>query len=210
MEECSGSSKSHFVLLISFVVLLAWSAYRPKERFTWALEVAPAVVGVAVAAATYKRFRLTDISYVCIALHAAILIVGGHYTYAEVPLGDWVRDGLGLARNHYDRLGHVAQGFFPAILVREILLRTSPLVPGKWLAFIVTCICLAISASYELIEWWVSLASGSKGDAFLGTQGDIWDTQWDMFLALCGAITAQVVLGKWQEKQIRAIKELGD
>lgn len=203
------SARLHLILSIGLVSLLAWSAYRPKERFTWALEVAPAVVGVAVAVATYKRFRLTDMAYTCIALHAAILIVGGHYTYAEVPIGDWVRDALGLARNHYDRLGHVAQGFFPAILAREILLRTSPLAPGKWLAFIVTCICLAISAFYELIEWWVSLATGSKGDAFLGTQGDIWDTQWDMFLALCGAIVAQAVLGRWHDGQVRRVRDLG-
>src|SRR6185436_14562110 len=145
-------------------------------------------------AATYKRFRFTDLLYVLIWIHAIILLVGGHYTYAEVPLFDWIRDTFGLSRNHYDRVGHFAQGFVPAIVAREVLLRKSPLKRGKLLTFIVVSICLAISASYELIEFGVSMATGSAGDAFLGTQGDIWDTQKDMLMALIGASTALLTL----------------
>ena len=140
--------------------------------------------------------------YTLLAVHALILILGGHYTYAQVPLGFWVQDWLGFARNHYDRLGHFAQGFVPAILVREILLRTSPLRRGRWLFFLVTATCLAISACYELIEWWAALAGGEAADAFLGTQGDVWDTQWDMFLALLGALTAQLLLGRAHDRAL--------
>jgi putative membrane protein len=143
---------------------------------------------------TYRRFPLTPLLYTLLAIHALILMVGGHYTYALVPLGFWVQDLLGFARNHYDRLGHFAQGFIPAILVREVLLRTSPLRPGRWLFFLVTAVCLAFSACYEFIEWWTALAGGDSAEAFLGTQGDVWDTQWDMFCALIGAMTAQILL----------------
>jgi len=140
--------------------------------------------------ATYRRFPLTPLAYRLIFVHAGILMLGGHYTYAEVPPGFWVRDLLGLSRNHYDRLGHFAQGFVPAIVAREILLRKTPLRPGGWLFFLVTCICLAISAFYEFVEWWTALLSGEAAMAFLGTQGDVWDTQWDMFLCLLGALAA--------------------
>jgi len=134
--------------------------------------------------------------------HAAILMVGGHYTYAEMPLFNWLRDVFELSRNHYDRLGHLAQGFIPAIVAREILLRRSPLRPGKWLFFVVTCVCLAISACYELIEWWVAESSGDQAVAFLATQGDVWDTQWDMFLALLGALSSQLLLRRWHDRQL--------
>lgn len=157
--------------------------------------------------ATWKRFEFTRLAYLAMWLHAVILMVGGHYTYAEVPLGNWVREWLGLARNHYDRLGHVAQGFFPAIVVRELLIRTSPLQPGKWLFVLTTCVCLAISAFYELIEWWVAAATGTAAEAFLGTQGDVWDTQWDMFLALCGAISAQLVLGRSHDRELDRMRQ---
>ncbi|MCC7508134.1 MAG: DUF2238 domain-containing protein [Planctomycetes bacterium] len=153
---------------------------------------------------TRRRFPLTPLLYVLIFLHGLILMLGGAYTYAEVPPGFWVRDALGLERNHYDRLGHFAQGFVPAILAREILLRTSPLKPGTWLFVLVTSVCLAFSAFYELIEWWSAVALGQGADAFLGTQGDQWDTQWDMFLALIGAVSAQIALGRVHTRQVLA------
>jgi putative membrane protein len=152
--------------------------------------------------ATIRRFPLTDLLYLLIWLHAVILLVGGHYTYAEVPVFNWLRDSFELQRNYYDRVGHFAQGFVPAMIAREILLRTSPLQPGKWLFFIVTCICLAISAGYEFVEWWVAVGTGSAAEAFLGTQGDVWDTQWDMFLAFCGAVVAQLTLSRLHGRQL--------
>jgi putative membrane protein len=189
-------------LLACMGVVFVWSAIRPHDYFTWFLEVFPVLVGLPLLMATYAKFPLTRLVYALILLHAIILLVGGHYTYAEMPLFSWLRDYYGLDRNYYDRLGHVAQGFVPAIIAREILLRTSPLKAGKWLFFIVVCICLAISAFYEFIEWWVALASGSDAVAFLATQGDVWDTQWDMFLALLGAISAQVFLAKIHDRQM--------
>jgi putative membrane protein len=166
------------------------------------LEVAPVLIIAPVLIATARAFPLTPLAYRLIAVHALILILGGHYTYAEVPLGFWVRDAFDLARNHYDRLGHFAQGFVPAIVAREILLRRSPLVAGKWLAFIVCAICLAVSACYEFIEWWSALLGGDSAESFLGTQGDVWDTQWDMFTALIGSIVAQLVLTRVHDRQL--------
>lgn len=192
------------VLLAGLVLVFLWSANGPADRFIWILEVLPGVIGVIILAATIRRFPLTHMLYLLIWLHAAILFVGGHYTYAEVPLFNWLRDTFEMQRNYYDRVGHFAQGFVPAMIAREILLRTSPLQPGKWLFFIVTCICLAISAGYEFIEWWVAVGTGEAADAFLGTQGDVWDTQWDMFLALCGAIIAQLTLSGLHDRQLRA------
>ena len=151
---------------------------------------------------TYKRFPLTPLAYRLIFLHACILMLGGHYTYAEVPLGYWMKDAFGFTRNHYDRIGHFAQGFVPAIIAREILIRRSPLRPGKWLFFIVLCVCLAISACYEFIEWWSAVIGGSAADAFLGTQGDPFDTQADMLMALIGAFSAQLVLARVHDRQI--------
>jgi putative membrane protein len=182
------------VLLGVGLALLAWSGLRPHDYFTWLLETAPIFIGVPILIATRRRFPLTPLAYRLILVHATILMLGGHYTYAEVPLGNWVKDALGLARNHYDRLGHFAQGFVPAILAREILLRKTPLRPGRWLFFLVTCVCLAISAGYEFVEWWTAVATGEAATAFLGTQGDPWDTQWDMLLALIGALAAQLTL----------------
>jgi len=194
------------LLLVSLTAILVWSGIGPREIGTWWLEVAPVLIGIPILVATYRRFPLTPLAYVLVWLHAIILMIGGHYTYAEVPLFNWVRDTFGLARNHYDRIGHFAQGFVPVILAREILLRTSPLRPGKWLFFLVCCVALAISAFYELIEWWAALlTSPETGTAFLGTQGDVWDTQWDMFLALVGAVAAQLCLGKLQQKQIERL-----
>lgn len=189
----------HKALLTSSFILLIWSGAYPRDQFTWFLEVLPAIIGAIVLIATYTRFKLTNLAYILIWIHAAILMIGGHYTYAEMPLFNWLRDTFDLSRNYYDRIGHFAQGFIPAIIAREILLRNTPLQPGKWLSFIVVCICLAISASYELIEFGVAKATGEAAEAFLGTQGDVWDTQWDMLFALTGAITALVSLGKYHD-----------
>jgi putative membrane protein len=194
------------VLLAATAAALAVSAIRPHDYFTWLLEVAPIFIGAAILIPTYRRFPLTPLAYRLLFVHALILMVGGHYTYAEVPLGFWVRDALGLARNHYDRLGHFAQGFVPAILAREVLLRRSPLRPGKWLFFLVCCVCLAVSACYEFVEWWTAVTTGDSATAFLGTQGDPWDTQWDMFLALVGATTAQLTLARVHDRQLDRLR----
>ena len=196
------------ILLALVGAALALSAIGPRDSFTWLLEVAPVLIGVPILVATRSRFPLTPLLYRLLALHALILIVGGHYTYAEVPAGFWVRDALGLGRNHYDRLGHFAQGFVPAILAREILLRRSPLRPGRWLFFLVVCVCLAFSAFYELIEWWTAVGTGEAATAFLGTQGDIWDTQWDMFLALIGALIALIALGRVHDRQLARLDQV--
>src|ERR1051325_5573840 len=189
-------------LLALFSIVFVWSAVHPHDYFTWFLEVFPAIIGLAVLIATARRFPLTPLLCTLLFLHATILCAGGHYTYAEVPLGNWVRDALHLARNHYDRLGHFAQGFVPAMVAREILVRRNVVRGRGWLYCIIVSICLAISAAYELLEWRVSLATGSKGDAFLGTQGDIWDTQEDMATALIGAIMAPLLLGAWHDRQM--------
>ncbi|MDD2832664.1 MAG: DUF2238 domain-containing protein [Methylotenera sp.] len=198
----SPNRQFFFVLLGVLAVVFVWSAIRPHDYFTWFLEVFPVLIVLPLLVTTYKKFPLTRLVYGLILLHAIILLVGGHYTYAEMPLFSWLRDYYGLDRNYYDRLGHVAQGFIPAIVAREILLRKSPLRQGKWLFFIVGSICLAASACYEFLEWWVALASGSDAVAFLATQGDVWDTQWDMFLALLGAISAQLLLAKVHDRQM--------
>jgi putative membrane protein len=193
-----------FLLGVDLVALLV-SGIGPKDRLTWWLEVAPFLIALPVLLATYRRFRFTDLVYVLIAIHACVLFLGGHYTYAEVPLGYWMKDAFGFARNHYDRIGHFAQGFVPAILAREILVRRSPLRPGKWLFFLVTCVCLAISACYEFVEWWTALATGEAATAFLGTQGDPWDTQWDMFFALIGAVAGQITLGREHDRELASL-----
>lgn len=190
------------ILLAVGLVSLILSGIHPRDRFTWFLEVAPVLLGIPLLVGTYARFRLTPLLYRLLFLHALILMVGGHYTYAEVPLGFWMKTAFGFTRNHYDRIGHFAQGFVPAILAREILLRRSPLVAGKWLFTLVACVVLAVSACYELIEWWTAVLTDGAASAFLGTQGDPWDTQWDMFLALLGAIVAQLTLGRVQDRQL--------
>ena len=197
----------HVALLCIFIAVFIWSLINPMDLFTWFLEVLPAVIGLIVIIITYKRFRLTNIVYVLILIHSIILIIGGHYTYAEMPAFNWLRDTFDLSRNYYDRLGHFAQGFIPAIIIREILLRTSSLRRGKLLNFLVICTCLAISASYELIEWGVAEATGSAADAFLGTQGDIWDTQWDMFMALIGSISSLLLLSRDHDRVLGTIKK---
>lgn len=193
------------VLLCVGLALLTLSGLYPYDRVTWLLEVSPILIAVPLLVITYPRFRLTPLLYRLLFIHALILMLGGHYTYARTPLGFWIKDVFGLARNHYDRIGHIAQGFIPAILAREILLRRSPLVDGKWLFFLVTCVCLAVSGIYELIEWWAALLAGEAATAFLGTQGDPWDTQWDMFLALLGAVTAQLTLKRLHDRHLRRL-----
>jgi putative membrane protein len=200
------SRREALILLAVGLALLVVSGVHPKDRFTWILEVAPIFVAVPVLVATRRRFPLTPLAYRLIFLHALILMTGGHYTYAEVPLGFWARDLLGLARNHYDRLGHFAQGFVPAILAREVLRRRLGLAPGGWLFFLVACVCLSISAAYELIEWLAAVTTGAAAMAFLGTQGDVWDTQWDMFIALAGAIAAQLALSRSHDRQLARLE----
>jgi len=184
------------------------SGLRPYDRVTWVLEVFPIFIGVPILLATRRRFPLTPLLYVLIFVHALILMLGGHYTYARVPLGFWMQDLFDLGRNHYDRIGHFAQGFVPAILAREVLLRRTPLRRGGWLFFLVTSVCLAFSACYEFFEWWSAVLGGSAADAFLGTQGDVWDTQWDMFFALIGAIAAQLLLARLHDRQLARLAEL--
>ena len=180
----------------------ALSRVGARDPSTWLMEVAPTLIALPLLGLTWRRFRFTSLVYVALAVHAAILATGGHWTYAEVPLGFWARDALGLSRNHFDRLGHLAQGFVPALVARELVLRTSPLRSGKWLVTLVTLSVLGISACYEFVEWWAALLLGQGADAFLGTQGDPWDTQWDMFMALCGALLAQATLGRWHDQLI--------
>ncbi|HYA37341.1 MAG TPA: DUF2238 domain-containing protein [Candidatus Methylomirabilis sp.] len=205
MRAADYDRNVHLGLLTSLALIFLWSAVRPYDRLTWYLEVFPAIVGVFLLVVTYARFRFSRLAYVMVWLHAIVLLVGGHYTYAEVPLFNWLRETFELGRNHYDRLGHLAQGFFPAVVIREILLRLAPLKPGKWLFFLVTCVGLAISAFYELIEWWVALSSGDDAISFLATQGDPWDTQWDMLLALTGVIVSQLLLGHLHDASMKRV-----
>ena len=187
------------------LAVLAWSGIGPRDRFTWWLEVAPVLIALPVVLATHRRFPLTRLAVGLLTVHAAILCVGGHWTYAEVPLGFWMQDRFGFARNHYDRIGHVAQGFVPAIVTREVLVRTSPLRGSRWLPFLVVCVCLAASAFYELVEWWTAVFTAGGATAFLGTQGDPWDTQWDMCLALVGATTALVLLSRTHDRDLASL-----
>lgn len=199
------SRRAPLVLLVLALLALVASGIAPKDRFTWFLEVAPVLFGAPILLATARRFPLTPLVYRLLFLHALVLMVGGHYTYAEVPLGEWAKAAFGFSRNHYDRLGHLMQGFVPAVLAREVLLRNTPLRPGGWLFTLVTSVCLAFSALYELVEWAMALATGEAATAFLGTQGDVWDTQWDMFFALCGALLAQALLARVHDRQLARV-----
>ncbi|WP_456380235.1 DUF2238 domain-containing protein [Thiolapillus sp.] len=187
-----------------YTLVLLWSAIAPKDRFIWFLEVSPALIGLVVLAATYRPFPLTRLTYWLILVHCVILMVGGHYTYAEVPLFDWIRDTFGQSRNNYDKIGHLAQGFIPAAIARELLLRLEVIRGKAWLNFLVICFVLALSAFYEMIEWWVAVASGDEAVEFLATQGYVWDTQSDMFMALIGGIAALVFIARWQDRQLAA------
>ena len=189
-------------LFLIFIGFLIWSAINPKEYFTWFLEVLPAIIGVLVLIVTYQKFQFTNLVYTLILIHCIILIIGGHYTYAEVPFFDWLKDIFNFSRNNYDKVGHFAQGFVPAMITRELLIRKKVLNKKSWLNFIIVSICLAISAAYEFIEWFISVQTGDAGDSFLGTQGYIWDTQSDMLFATIGAVIAVISLSKIHDKQL--------
>ena len=201
--------KEKYLLFLStlFFVVLIWSAIKPKDYFTWILEVAPGIVGFIVLFITYKRFRFTDFIYTMILIHCCILFVGGHYTYAEVPLFHWVKEWVHGVRNNYDKVGHFAQGFIPALIVREMLLRLKIVSSRAWTGYLVISIALAISALYELIEWWTALLTGESAEAFLGTQGYVWDTQSDMFWAFAGSLTAVVLFSKYHDRRIKETEE---
>jgi len=203
------------VLMAVVLLSLAVSAWHPKDPMTWFLETVWVMAGVPLAVVLRKRFPLSDLLCCLLAVHALVLIVGGHYTYAEVPAGDWVRDLLGLERNPYDRLGHLMQGFVPAILVRELLVRTSPLRGSRWLAPLTVCSCLAFSAVFEMLEWAAAVTGGQAADAFLATQGDVWDTQWDMFCALIGATVSLLLLSRVHDRRmarlgVTSVSDLGE
>jgi putative membrane protein len=191
--------------LILFFSTLIWSGIEPKDYPTWLLETAPALIAVILIMATRRRFPLTSLAYVLILIHSIILMIGGHYTYAEVPLFDWLKETLNQERNNFDKLGHFAQGFVPAIVAREVLVRNKVVNGNSWLNFLIVCVCLAISAFYELIEWLVALFSEEAADAFLGTQGYVWDTQTDMAMALAGAVLALLTLSGWHDRQLQAL-----
>jgi putative membrane protein len=211
MTEPSGTiDRREATLLLGIgAIVLVWSGVGPFDRTTWWLEIFPILLVVPLLVVTASRFPLTPLLYRLILVHALILMVGGHWSYARVPAGFWVQELLGWERNPYDRLGHLAQGFIPAIAARELFRRRIPLPAGRWLAFLVVATCLALSACYELVEWWAALALGQGADEFLGTQGDPWDTQWDMFLALCGAVLAQLTLSRLHERQLRSVTRSG-
>ncbi|HXA08973.1 MAG TPA: DUF2238 domain-containing protein [Chthoniobacterales bacterium] len=198
-------SPLHLVLLGAIGLVFAWSGWHPYDRLTWWLEVAPGILGLVLLIATYSRFRFTTLVYTLIALHMMLLGVGGHYTYARVPLFTWIEPIFGWQRNHFDRLGHFAQGFVPALIARELFIRLRVVSSSGWRFAIVVLICMGISALYELLEWVTALTAGSASTAFLGTQGDVWDTQEDMFMALIGAICALVLMSRWQNKQMRKL-----
>jgi putative membrane protein len=204
-EVSKNTDGMRYTWIAIFLAVLAWSALNPHDYPTWFLEVMPALIGAAILWYTRDTFPLTRLAYVLILAHCIILMVGGHYTYAEVPLFDWIRDEFGQSRNNYDKLGHFVQGFVPAIIAREIVIRKKVFNRPAWRDFFIVCFCLGFSAFYELIEWWVALLSAEAADSFLGTQGYIWDTQSDMFFALCGAVLALGLLGKPHDRQLRQI-----
>jgi putative membrane protein len=200
-------NKTTIVWSFVFLAVLLWSGWQPHDYPTWWLEVLPALAAAVILALSRNRFPLTSLLYVLVLIHAVILMVGGHYTYAEVPIGDWWRELTGGSRNNYDKLGHLAQGFIPAIAAREILIRLKVVSGKSWLAFLVLCICLAISAFYELVEWWVALLSSEAAESFLGTQGYVWDTQSDMFMALIGASLALFTLSRLHDRQLAELQK---
>ena len=200
-----GDLTIKYLWIAIFTGMLAWSGINPKDQFTWILEVAPAIAGFLVLAVTYRSFKLTTLVYSLILVHCIILMIGGHYTYAEVPWFDYIRDITGSSRNNYDKVGHFAQGFVPALIAREIIIRKGVINGAAWQAFFIVSFCLALSAFYELVEWWVALAAGGNAEAFLGTQGYVWDTQSDMAVALLGAILALLTLSRVHDRQLARI-----
>jgi putative membrane protein len=205
-ETLDGARRALAAVTVIWLAALVASGIAPRDRLTWWMEVAPVLIALPLLLATFRAFPFTTLAYALICIHGLILILGGAYTYAHVPAGFWVQEWLGFARNPYDRLGHFAQGFVPAIVAREILVRRFALVPGKFLSFVTLCVCLAISAFYEMIEWWAALALGQDADEFLGTQGDQWDTQWDMFLALVGAAVSLSLFSRGHDSQLASMR----
>lgn len=197
------------VLTMAVALVLVWSGIRPRDYYTWVLEVLPVLVAAPLLAWLYPRFRFTPLVYVLVALHCVVLMIGGHYTYAEEPFFNWLKEAWGLERNYYDRLGHFMQGFVPAMVAREVLIRKSPLRGSRWLPVLVVCVCLSISAAYEFVEWWTALVSKEAAESFLGTQGDVWDTQWDMFLCTVGAAISLVALSRVQDRQLASLEKKG-
>jgi putative membrane protein len=198
-------SRTHAALAACVIAVLAWSGWKPYDRLTWWLETLPGMVGLIVLSVTYRNFRFTTLCYVFIALHICLLCVGGHYTYAREPIFSWLRTTFHWQRNYFDRLGHFAQGLVPALIARELFIRLRIFNGTGWLPFMIICVCLAISACYEFIEWWTALLSGSASTEFLATQGDVWDTQADMFMALIGAVAALLFVAPWQNRQLATI-----
>lgn len=203
-----SNKRFHLILLVMLLSILIWSVIEPKDLFIWFLEVLPVIIGVSVLICIYPKYRFSNFIYVLITIESIILIVGGHYTYAEMPIFNWIRDTFDLSRNYYDRLGHFMQGFIPAMIAREIIIRNKVINKKKYLSFIVICICLAISASYELIEFVVAKLTGNDADAFLGTQGDVWDTQWDMLMALIGSVTSLSLFSRYHDKKLTQLNNL--
>lgn len=202
-ENNNSVSKFHIFLLVSLFLILVWSAYKPHDYFTWFLEVLPALIAVAIFAFTFEKFRFTNLVYAVVWFHCIVLIVGGKYTYAEMPLFDYIGDFFGWTRNNYDKVGHFMQGFSPALIAREVFIRRN-IVNGKWWTyFIAVAVPLAFSAFYEFVEWWVAVATGDSAEAFLGTQGYVWDTQTDMFMCFVGSLLALLLLSGWQNKEMK-------
>ena len=199
------SMKKYTALLILFFIGFILSGIQPHDYFTWILEVFPAIVAILILIITFKKIQFTDLTYIFILVHCYILFIGGHYTYAQVPLFDWIKDVFHQSRNNYDKVGHFAQGFIPALVVRELFVRFEIVKPGKWLSFLTVCVCMTISACYELFEWLVAILSGQSSEAFLGTQGDPWDTQSDMLFALIGAVCMVLFVSKIQDQYIRKL-----
>ena len=204
-----GKGKYLGLLSAVFLVVLIWSGVRPKDYFTWLMEVAPGIIGFILLAATYKTFRFTDFVYTLILLHSCVLFVGGHYTYAEVPLFDWIKELMNGTRNNYDKVGHFAQGFVPALIARELFLRLNVVNGKKWASFFAITSALAISAFYELVEWWTSVLTGESAEAFLGTQGYVWDTQSDMLWALIGATAAVLLFSGYHDLKMAGLGKRG-
>ena len=201
------ASTKGYALIALFFAGLVGSGIAPKDYFTWFLEVFPAMIAFAVLFGTYRWFRFTDLTYVFVLLLCYVLFIGGHYTYAEVPLFNWIRDALGQGRNNFDKVGHFAQGFVPALFFREILVRYRVVALKAWLPGLVVCMCMTVSVLYEFLEWFVAVTTGTAADAFLGTQGDVWDTQWDMLFALIGSTTAMLTMARWQDRQIEGLEK---
>jgi putative membrane protein len=209
MQRQYPVQNGHIILLMGLSAVFLWSMIRPFDWFTWFLEMLPVAIAAPILIFTYRRFRLTDLVYLLIFLHAVILLVGAKYTYAREPLFDWLKEALNLGRNYYDRLGHFAQGFVPAMIAREVLLRKTPLRRGKMLFFLALCVCMFISSTFELFEWSVAMATGSAADDYLAFQGDVWDTQNDMAMCLIGAATALLTLSRIHDRQLAALSNAG-